>query len=167
MACDLYKQLLMFAAVTDAQIPDAVAGAVGLFKALASTVRLAAMVELSAGPRCVHQLQTAFEAAGREVSQPLLSQHLRVLRSAGLVTTTRRGTEITYQLADVHVGPLVSAALRRAQGGSALPATARQLPDVARVTTSGGTSVATRSSATVRMAESATGTTISGQPNHA
>jgi ArsR family transcriptional regulator len=33
-----------------------------------------------------------------EVSQPTISQHLRVLREAGLVTTRRRGTQICYSL---------------------------------------------------------------------
>ena len=86
-----------------------------LLKALASPVRLATVVELSEGPRCVHELQTALAASGREVSQPLLSQHLKVLRDAGLVTTTRRGTEITYQLADAHVGHIVDDAIRHSQ----------------------------------------------------
>src|SRR3954470_23936470 len=32
------------------------------------------------------------------VSQPTISQHFRVLREAGLVTTRRRGTQICYSL---------------------------------------------------------------------
>ncbi len=32
------------------------------------------------------------------VSQPTVSEHLRVLREAGLVTTRRRGTQICYSL---------------------------------------------------------------------
>jgi DNA-binding transcriptional ArsR family regulator len=91
---------------------DLLVAAVDLLKALASEVRLATVVELGQGPRCVHELQTALESSGRAVSQPLLSQHLKVLRQAGLVTTTRRGTEITYQLADAHVGHIVNDAIR-------------------------------------------------------
>ena len=94
---------------------DTLAGAADLLKALASPVRLASVVELCAGPRCVHELQAALKAAGREVSQPLLSQHLKVLRDAGLVTTTRRGAEITYTLADTHVGHIVNDAIRHSQ----------------------------------------------------
>jgi DNA-binding transcriptional ArsR family regulator len=45
----------------------------------------------------------------------LLSQHLKVLRRAGLVTTTRRATEITYQLVDDHVGHIVNDAIRHSQ----------------------------------------------------
>ena len=96
-------------------IADALQGAVDLLKALASPVRLAVVIQLSEGPRCVHELQDALQAGGRNVSQPLLSQHLKVLRNGGLVTTTRRGTEITYQLADAHVGHIVNDAIRHSQ----------------------------------------------------
>jgi ArsR family transcriptional regulator, zinc-responsive transcriptional repressor len=101
--------------VVDTLAPDSLAGAVELLKALASPVRLATVVELGEGPRCVHELQSALEKNGRDVSQPLLSQHLKVLRDAGLVTTTRRGTEITYELADAHVGHIVNDTIRHAQ----------------------------------------------------
>ena len=94
---------------------DTLAGAVDLLKALASPIRLATVVELCEGPRCVHELQESLETAGRTVSQPLLSQHLKVLREAGLVSTTRRGAEITYQLADAHVGHIVNDAIRHSQ----------------------------------------------------
>lgn len=101
--------------VVQTQTPDVLAGAVEMLKALAAPVRLATVVELGQGPRCVHELQTALRQGGREVSQPLLSQHLKVLRDAGLVTTTRRGTEITYELADAHVGHIVNDTIRHAQ----------------------------------------------------
>lgn len=101
--------------VADTKVGDALTGAVELLKALASPVRLATIVELSEEPCCVHELQTSLGASGREISQPLLSQHLKVLRDAGLVTTTRRGTEITYQLADAHVGHIVNDAIRHSQ----------------------------------------------------
>ncbi|MGO9874741.1 MAG: ArsR/SmtB family transcription factor [Acidimicrobiia bacterium] len=94
---------------------DALDAAVEFLKALASTVRLAVIAELSVGPRCVHELQATLRSDAREISQPLLSQHLKVLRDAGLVTTTRRGAEITYQLADHQVGRLVHDAIRRSK----------------------------------------------------
>lgn len=97
------------------ETPDKLAGAVDLLKALASATRLAAVVELGEGPLCVHELQASLKASGRAVSQPLLSQHLKVLREAGLVTATRSGTEIAYQLADAHVGHIVNDAVRHAQ----------------------------------------------------
>jgi ArsR family transcriptional regulator, zinc-responsive transcriptional repressor len=70
---------------------------VDLLKALASPVRLAAIVELGEGPRCVHELLLLLRESGRSV------------------TATRRGTEITYELADVHVGHIVDDAIRHSQ----------------------------------------------------
>ena len=90
---------------------DEVAAGADLLKALATEVRLGVVAQLRTGPHCVHELQSALRGEGRDVSQPLLSHHLRVLRDAGLVTTTRRGAEITYELSDVHVGHLVGDAL--------------------------------------------------------
>jgi len=93
---------------------SALAGAVELLRALASEVRLAVVAELANAPRCVHELQAALRGQDREISQPLLSQHLKVLRDAGLVTTTRTGTEITYRLADARVVRVVVDATSRA-----------------------------------------------------
>ncbi|MCU1491890.1 MAG: ArsR family transcriptional regulator [Acidimicrobiaceae bacterium] len=101
--------------IEESVVDDGVVGAVALLKALASPVRLATMAQLSLGPRCVHEIQDALRSDGREVSQPLLSQHLKVLREAGLVTTTRRATEITYELADAHVGHIVNDAIRHSR----------------------------------------------------
>jgi ArsR family transcriptional regulator len=90
---------------------DPVHTAVDLFKALASPIRLAAVLELRTGPRCVHQLSDALMADGRQVSQPLLSQHLKVLRDVGVVSTTRRAAEVTYQLVDERVSRLAADAV--------------------------------------------------------
>jgi ArsR family transcriptional regulator, zinc-responsive transcriptional repressor len=81
-----------------------------LLKTLAAPVRLAIVVELGEGPRCVHEL---VDALG--VSQPLVSQHLRVLRAARLVESERRGREVAYSLADEHVGHIVSDAIRHTE----------------------------------------------------
>jgi DNA-binding transcriptional ArsR family regulator len=67
---------------------------------------LAIVLELAASPRCVHEL---VERVG--VSQSLASQHLRVLRTTGLVTGTRRGKETVYSLADEHVAHIARDAL--------------------------------------------------------
>jgi len=83
--------------------------AVELLKALAAPVRLAVVEQLAAGPRCVHELVDQLV-----VPQPLLSQHLRVLRGAGLVTAGRRGREVEYALADEHVAHVVLDLLRHA-----------------------------------------------------
>ena len=94
--------------------PDRLDKAADLLKALAAPVRLAVVSELAAGHRCVHELQDRLSARGRVVSQPLLSQHLKVLRDAGLVIATRRGQERTYALADAHVAHIVTDAVNHA-----------------------------------------------------
>ena len=70
-----------------------------LLRALASPLRLAIVKELQTGePKCVHDL---VDALG--VTQPLVSQHLRTLREAKVITGSRRGREVEYRLADEHV----------------------------------------------------------------
>lgn len=88
---------------------DRFQSAVDVLKALAAPVRLALVEELAGGPRCVHEL---VDRLG--VSQPLVSQHLRVLRFAGLVTSGRRGREVEYALADEHVSHVVLDLLQHA-----------------------------------------------------
>jgi ArsR family transcriptional regulator len=86
------------------------APATELLKALANPLRLAIVVELEQGPRCVHELVEALET-----SQPLVSQHLRVLRQARLVAAERRGREIIYSLTDEHVAHIVGDAINHAE----------------------------------------------------
>ena len=78
-----------------------------LFGALAVPVRSAIVHRLSEGERAVGEL---VEALG--VSQPLVSQHLRTLRLAGLVTVERRGRHAVYALADEHVAHIFLDAYR-------------------------------------------------------
>ena len=88
----------------------ALEAASALLRALAAPVRLAVIDELAAGPRCVHEL---VDAVG--VSQSLVSQHLRVLRGAGLVRAARRGREVAYRLTDDHVAHIVRDAIQHSQ----------------------------------------------------
>jgi DNA-binding transcriptional ArsR family regulator len=90
--------------------PAAYESASALLKALVAPMRLALVDLLSDAPRCVHELVAALDAP-----QPLVSQHLKVLRSAGLVATTRRGREVVYRLADDHVSHVVSDAVAHAR----------------------------------------------------
>jgi DNA-binding transcriptional ArsR family regulator len=76
--------------------------AADLLRALASPLRIAIVMQLDAGALCVHELVDAVE-----VAQPLVSQHLRVLRAAGVVVSHRRGREVAYSLADSHVAHVV------------------------------------------------------------
>ena len=71
------------------------AESISLLQAMADPVRWTVLAMLAEAPRCVCKLQEQVPIAGN-----LLSYHLKVLREAGLVTTTRRGRWIDYALAD-------------------------------------------------------------------
>ena len=77
------------------------------FKALADPTRVAIVNRLAAAECCVCDLTGAFE-----LSQPTISHHLRVLREAGLVEASRRGTWAYYRLV-----PETVESLRAALGG--------------------------------------------------
>ena len=67
-------------------------------RALADPKRLCVLESLSAGELSVSEL------AGRVACQvPNMSQHLAVLRAAGLVTTRREGSTVFYRLTDRRV----------------------------------------------------------------
>lgn len=82
------------------------------FKALADPTRVAIVNRLAgAGEVCV----CAF-VGELELSQPTVSHHLRILREAGLVAVTRRGTWAYYRLV-----PEAVEALALALGGASVP----------------------------------------------
>jgi DNA-binding transcriptional ArsR family regulator len=85
-------------------------GAAELLRALGAPVRLALVHLLEAEARCVHEL---VDALG--IAQPLVSQHLKTLRAAGLVVAERDGREVRYRLADEHVAYIARDALTHAQ----------------------------------------------------
>jgi ArsR family transcriptional regulator, zinc-responsive transcriptional repressor len=90
-------------------VADDYEAAGALLRALSSPLRIAIITELGGGARCVHELVDALA-----VSQPLVSQHLRILRRAGLVSGARRGREIEYSLTDEHVAHIVADAVLHA-----------------------------------------------------
>jgi DNA-binding transcriptional ArsR family regulator len=61
--------------------------------ALGDPTRLAIFQKLSGGPVAVNEL-----ARTLPVTRPAVSQHLRVLKDAGLVTDSKSGTRRLYQL---------------------------------------------------------------------
>jgi ArsR family transcriptional regulator len=69
-----------------------------VLKVLANPRRLEMLHLLADGPREVGRL-----AAEMRVSQPNVSQHLAVMRAAGLVEADRDGREVRYRLADPDV----------------------------------------------------------------
>lgn len=66
---------------------------VEIFKALSSSVRLDILSLLAERPLCVNALVERLN-----VSQPAVSQHLKVLESAGLVKGKRMGYHIHYSI---------------------------------------------------------------------
>ncbi|WP_421936846.1 ArsR/SmtB family transcription factor [Phenylobacterium sp.] len=63
------------------------------FAALSDPTRRQVFERLSDGPRAVGEL-----ADGLPVSRPAVSQHLKVLKEAGLVTDRAEGTRRVYQI---------------------------------------------------------------------
>lgn len=90
---------------------EAFAAAGELLKALAAPLR-AHLVSLldEHGPMCVHELVESLD-----VAQPLVSQHLRILRAAGVVVGERKGREVFYRLADDHIAHIVADAVSHAK----------------------------------------------------
>lgn len=68
------------------------------YMAIAHPIRRRLIATLARGERCVGEL-----ASGFSVTLPAVSQHLRVLRSAGLVRQRQRGRQRVYRL---NTGPL-------------------------------------------------------------
>lgn len=83
-----------------------------LLRALAAPVRIAIVLELRGADRCVHEL---VDTLG--VAQPLISQHLRVLKGAGVVRGERHGREVTYRLVDEHLSHIVVDAVAHVEEG--------------------------------------------------
>ena len=82
--------------------PRTLSAAGELLRALAAPVRIAIVLQLQVAERCVHEL---VDVLG--VAQPLISQHLRVLKAAGVVHGERHGREVVYRLVDEHLAHIV------------------------------------------------------------
>ena len=81
-----------------------------LLRALTAPVRIAIVLQLRVAERCVHELVETLN-----VTQPLISQHLRVLKSAGVVDNERHGREVVYHLVDEHLAHIVVDAVTHAE----------------------------------------------------
>ena len=80
---------------------DAVAVA-DTFKLISDGTRLRILTLLCHAEECVCNI-----AAAVDMSAPAVSHHLRVLRSAGIITLRKAGKESYYSLADTAEGRLV------------------------------------------------------------
>jgi DNA-binding transcriptional ArsR family regulator len=69
--------------------------------ALADPTRREIFERLSAGPKPVGAI-----ASGMAVSRPAVSQHLKVLKSAGLVTDRAEGTRRVYRIDPAGLGAI-------------------------------------------------------------
>ncbi|HSN75713.1 MAG TPA: metalloregulator ArsR/SmtB family transcription factor [Anaerolineae bacterium] len=76
------------------------------FKLLGHPVRLQILDALRRTPECVCHLEALL---GKP--QPYISQQLRVLREAGVVTDSKDGLNVFYHLVDPQVAALLNAAL--------------------------------------------------------
>lgn len=82
------------------------AAAESIIGALDSRLRVQIIARLSTRDHFVHELVT-----GLGKSQPLISQHLRVLKRAGIVDSQRRGREVIYRLVLPEASELIDAAV--------------------------------------------------------
>jgi DNA-binding transcriptional ArsR family regulator len=71
-------------------------------KALAHPTRLAIVELLLDGEQCVCELIQALE-----MEQAIISKHLRVLKNAGIVISTKKGLNVHYAIACPCIGDLV------------------------------------------------------------
>jgi len=71
------------------------------FAALADPTRRQVLERLAAGPRAVGEL-----AEGLPVSRPAVSQHLKVLKAAGLVSDRQDGARRIYAIDPDGLGPM-------------------------------------------------------------
>ena len=79
------------------------------FNALGDEDRLALIVKLIDGPQCVGALSDEFG-----VGMSTISQRLKILYQARLVTRERRGKHMFYAIADHHVRNLIENAFEHA-----------------------------------------------------
>jgi DNA-binding transcriptional ArsR family regulator len=89
------------------------------FRALAHPVRIRLLEVLASGEQTVQALQQRLG-----LDQPIVSQQLAKLRASGIVVAHKRGTSVSYAVADPMLGELLKVAKqildRRLVGASSL-----------------------------------------------
>ncbi|SHI94871.1 ArsR family transcriptional regulator [Dethiosulfatibacter aminovorans DSM 17477] len=74
---------------------------VKFFKALAHPVRIDIIKQLSAGRLCV------CEIVSEEYSQSNMSQHLKILRDAGILTVEKEGNKMMYEIKNMDIVEII------------------------------------------------------------
>lgn len=100
----------------EATIVESLAERAQRFKALGDPTRLRIVTALQGCEHCACELQVALD-----VPANLLSHHLKVLREAGLVTSTRRGRWVDYRLEPEALAGLASALIEAPKGPAGCP----------------------------------------------
>ncbi|PRZ15222.1 ArsR/SmtB family transcription factor [Nesterenkonia sandarakina] len=88
----------------------ALISAAQLFKVLGHESRLLLLCQMASSHKTVTELVQL-----TSMSQPLVSQHLRTLKQAGLVLADRHGREVEHRLADDHVSHVIADAMAHAR----------------------------------------------------
>lgn len=91
-------------AVDIAQLRKSAGKATCFLRVLANEDRLLLLCQLTAGEKCVSDLESL-----TKITQPTLSQQLGILRMEGLVSTRREGKYIYYSIADDRVHAMLAA----------------------------------------------------------
>lgn len=89
---------------------EEISTATPVISALDSPLRMKILALLSERDHVVHELVSKLEK-----SQPLVSQHLRVLKRTGLVSSDRIGREVVYRLSTPEAIDLIRHAVRVAR----------------------------------------------------
>ncbi|MBM3293977.1 MAG: winged helix-turn-helix transcriptional regulator [Candidatus Aminicenantes bacterium] len=86
--------------------PELYTRAAECFKALAHPARLRLVHRLQEGDCCVGEIERCLG-----LSQPNVSQHLKILKKNGLIAGRRQGTKICYRLSDDRLRVVLAAVL--------------------------------------------------------
>jgi DNA-binding transcriptional ArsR family regulator len=84
-------------------VPSAGVAENRIFQALADPSRRAIFESLTRGEAAVKDLTARFD-----ISQPAVSQHLGILKDAGLVTGRREGRSVYYRVEPKGIKPLIN-----------------------------------------------------------
>lgn len=107
--------------ITDARLsPDVLSRAAAVIRCLGHPLRLRLLEALESGEKTVSELQ---EYAG--ASQPMVSQHLMVLKAHGVVGVRRAGPFARYWIVEPKVGSI----LECIRAGECQGASAATFPD--------------------------------------